>query len=218
MTARWLTVCQWLIVAAMFAAATLAWPAAPDSFPVRFGANGEPTAYSSKVEGLFALPLVALGVLVLLQLLPKIDPWRTRYAEFATGHNVVILAIEAFLALLYAAILAAVFGLGVNIASVVLILVGFLFAAVGAVLVQLRPNWFIGIRTPWTLSSERAWVATHRAGRPVFIAMGVVLVLAGLIQRPWTLYAAISICVAGVVGLIAYSFVEWRQDPSQHPG
>jgi uncharacterized membrane protein len=194
MTRRWLTVCQWLIVAAMFAAAALAWPRAPDSF---------------------ALPLVTLGVLVLLKLLPRIDPRRSNYAESATAYDVVVLAIVVFMALLNAAILATVFGLNVNIFAVIAILVGILFVAVGAVLDQLRPNWFVGIRTPWTLSSERAWVATHRAGRPVFIAMGVLLVLAGLVQRPWALYAAISICVVGAVGLIAYSFVAWRQDRGQ---
>jgi uncharacterized membrane protein len=206
-------VCQWLIVAAMFVAAALLWPYAPDSFPVGFGVNGEPNRYSSKVEGLLAIPLVTLGVLLLLKLLPKIDPRRAPSAEFETAYNVAILAIEAFLALLYAAILATVFGLGLNITSVVVILVGILLVAIGTLLDKFRPNWFIGIRTPWTLSSEHAWVATHRAGRPVFIAMGVVLVLAGLIQTPWALYTAISLSVLGVAGLIAYSYVAWRQDP-----
>jgi uncharacterized membrane protein len=212
MTARWLTVCQWLVVAAMFAAAALLWPHAPDSFPVGFGVDGEPNRYSGKVEGLLAIPLVALGVLVLLKLLPKIDPRRAPSAEFETAYNMAILAIEAFLALLYAAILATVFGLGLNITSVIIILVGILLVVIGTLLDRFRPNWFIGIRTPWTLSSEHAWVATHRVARPVFIAMGGVLVVAGLIQTPWTLYTAISLCVLGVVGLVAYSFVVWRQD------
>lgn len=213
MASRWLTVCQWLIVAAMFVAAALAWPNVPDSIPVHFGPSGEPNRYGGKFEGLLVLPLIALAVLVLLKFLPKIDPMRAHYGQFAIAYNVIILAIEAFMALLYAAILATMFNLGVNVASVIIILVGLLFVAIGAVIDQVRPNWFVGIRTPWTLSSERAWIATHRAGRPVFIGMGIVLVISGLIQARWTLYAAISLCVLGVVGLLAYSYLAWRQDP-----
>jgi uncharacterized membrane protein len=198
----------------MFGAAALIWPVAPDSFPVHFSVNGEPTRYSSKVEGLLAIPLVSLGILVLLKLLPRIDPNRAQDEEFAYAYNWVILAIEVFMAGLYASILAAVFNLPLNITSAVLILVGILLVAVGVVLERLRPNWFVGIRTPWTLSSERSWVATHRVGRPVFIGMGVVLVLAGLIQSPWSFYVAVTICVLGALGLIVYSYVVWRQDPA----
>src|SRR5215467_4968660 len=97
MTTRWLTVCQWLIVVAMFAAAAVVWQNTPDSIPVHFGLNGEPNRYGGKFEGLLLLPLIALGVLLLLKLLPRIDPLHARYAEFGTAYNVVILAIEAFL-------------------------------------------------------------------------------------------------------------------------
>jgi uncharacterized membrane protein len=214
--ARWLTVCQWLIVAAMFAAAALVWQITPDSIPVHFGLNGEPNRYGGKVEGLLALPLVALGVLLLLKFVPRIDPLQERHAEFATAYNVVILAIVAFLALVYAVILAAIFNVGMNITAALSILVGLLFVVIGVVIDRVSPNWFVGIRTPWTLSSERAWVATHHAGRPVFVGMGVALVLAGLIQTTWALYVAIAICVLGGLGLIAYSYVVWRQDPTAH--
>jgi immunity protein, SdpI family len=68
---------------------------------------------------------------------------------------------------------------------------------IGAVIDQVRPNWFFGIRTPWTLSSEVAWSETHRAGRLMFVAMGVAIALAGIFQAPWALYMAMLVCLAG---------------------
>jgi immunity protein, SdpI family len=121
------------------------------------------------------------------------------------------------LTLTYAETLVWMLGASINLTAVFVTLVGVLFAAIGAVLDRVRPNWFFGIRTPWTLSSERAWQATHRAGRWVFIGMGVLLVLAGLIQSTWALYAAFVVCGVAVLALIAYSFVVWRSDPDRTP-
>jgi uncharacterized membrane protein len=209
---RWLTLLQGLVVAAMFAAAALAWPYAPDSIPVHFGINGEANRYGGKPEGLLAMPLVALGVLILFKVLPRLDPLRERYAEFATPYGIATLAILVFLALAYATVLAAALGVALNPATVIVPLVGLLLMVVGSVLDRVRPNWFIGIRTPWTMSSERAWIATHRAGKWIFIGMGAVLVVAGLLQTAWLLYLAIVACILGTLGLVAYSYVVWRDD------
>jgi uncharacterized membrane protein len=197
----------------MFIAGALAWPAAPESIPVHWNLAGEANRFGGKFEGLLLLPIITLAVLIGLTLLPHIDPRRERYAEFEGAFEVLKLLIVAFLAAVYAAMLAAVFGATLNMTRVVLPLVGVLLIGIGAVIGQVRPNWFVGIRTPWTLSSERAWSATHRAGRWVFIAMGAAMLLAGLADSGWALYSALLLCVAGVVGLVVYSYVVWRQDP-----
>ncbi len=217
MNMRWIVVLPWVIVAAMFVAAALVWPNAPDSVPVHFGIDGQPNRYGSRVEGLLVFPIVALSVLLLLTLIPRVDPLHARYAEFAGAYAFAILAIEVFMALAYAAMLASILGLAVNVGMVVLPLVGLLLIAIGAVLDQVQPNWFFGIRTPWTLSSERAWRATHRAGRWVFLAMGAGLIVAGVFQTQLVLYSAIALCVIGCLGLVAYSFFVWRDDPDHLP-
>jgi uncharacterized membrane protein len=204
---------EWAIVASMFVAAAVAWPLAPDSFPVQWSLSGEVNRYGGKFEGLLLLPIITLVVLVGLTLLPRVDPLRAHYAEFARAYATLRLLIIAFMAAIYAAMLAAAFGVPFNMSRVVLPLVGVLLIGIGAVLTDVRPNWFVGIRTPWTLSSERSWVATHRLGRWVFIGMGAALILAGVVEVPWMLYLALAICVCGTLGLVAYSFVVWRDDP-----
>jgi uncharacterized membrane protein len=214
---RWLTVAQWAIVVAMFVAGALAWPFAPDSLPVHWSLGGQANRYGGKVEGLFLLPAITLVVLVGVKLLPRIDPLKAHYAEFSRAYAVVALLIVAFLAAVYATTLAVAFGVPVNASRVVLPLLGVLLIGIGAVLNQVRPNWFVGIRTPWTLSSERSWTATHRVGRWVLIGMGAAWVLAGLLQTSWALDLALLLCLAGILGLVAYSFVAWRDDPERLP-
>ncbi|MBV9580052.1 MAG: SdpI family protein, partial [Chloroflexi bacterium] len=177
--------------------------------------SGEANGYGGKLEGLFLLPVITLVLLVGLKLLPRIDPRGERYADFAAAYEILTLAIAAFMAAVYAVTLAIAFGAALNATRIILPLVGVLLVVVGAVLGQVQPNWFVGIRTPWTLSSEKSWSATHRMGRWVLIGLGAVLVVAGLVQTSWALVGALLLCVAGCVGLIAYSFVVWRDDPDR---
>jgi uncharacterized membrane protein len=208
--ARWLDVVQWLLVAGMFASGAVAWPNAPEQLPVHWNLAGQVDRYGGKLEGIFGLPVVALCVAVLFVVLPRIDPNRARYAQFRVALSALRLGIQVVLAGVYAVIVLAAFGGQVNVGLVVAGLVGALFVLLGAILGQVQPNWFFGIRTPWTLSSEESWSATHHAARWVFPVMGLAIALAGLVQTPWALYLAISTCLGGVLGLVVYSYLVWR--------
>jgi uncharacterized membrane protein len=212
-----LSFAPWAIVAAMFVVGALAWPTAPDSLPVHWSLSGQANQYGGKLEALFLLPAITLVVLVGMTLLPRVDPLRSRYAEFARAYSIMVLLIVAFFGAVYAGTLAVAFGVHLNVSQLVLGLVGILLVGIGALMNQVRPNWFVGIRTPWTLSSERSWSATHRAARWVLIAMGVSMAVAGLLQTAWALYLALLLIVVGTVGLVAYSFVVWRDDPRRTP-
>jgi uncharacterized membrane protein len=195
----------------MFVAAALAWPSAPEQLPVHFNLTGQVDRYGGKIEGLLIIPIVTLLVALLFVVLPRIDPNRERYVEFRPALAVLRLGMVVVLAGVYAVVLLSAFGAQVNVGLIVAGLVGALFVLIGAVIGQLRRNWFFGIRTPWTLSSEEAWSVTHRAGRWVFVAMGLAIALAGIVQAPWALYLAMLVCLAGVIGLIGYSYVIWRR-------
>jgi immunity protein, SdpI family len=214
--ARWLGIAQWLLVAAMFAAGVAAWPGAPDTLPVHWSLSGQPDRYAGKLEGLFLLPAIALLIAIGMRVLPRFDPQHMRYQEFARAYALAGFAIVAVLAATYATILLWLRGVPLNIGLVVGPLVGLLLIVLGAVMNEIRPNWFFGIRTPWTLSSERSWTATHRVGRWVLMCMGVAIALAGVFQTQWLLYAAMVVCLGGVLGLVIYSYVVWRDDPARH--
>jgi len=208
---------QWLILAAMFAAAAVAWPAAPDRIPMHWNLSGQVDRYGGKVEGLLLMPLVALGIYLLLLVLPRIDPGRANYPGFRGSYNTIRIAVLALFAALYAMIQVWVWTGHVNIAQIAPIAIGVLFVFLGAVLGKIRPNWFVGIRTPWTLSSKTAWVRTHRAGGWVFMLDGLATIAASFIASRLAFWVLIGGVVGGTIGLTVYSYLVWRQDPDKVP-
>ena len=95
--------------------------------------------------------------------------------------------------------------------------VGLLFIVLGAVMGRLRPNWFAGIRTPWTLSSTRSWERTHRVGGWVFIGIGALTMGLAPVGGELAIVAMMVAMLVGVVGLVVYSYVVWRDDPDKVP-
>lgn len=203
------------LVAVLFALAALQWDSVPARVPVHWGVDGRPDGWGSRGVGLLAMPCMALVVYVLMTLLPLADPARANYAGFAGAYRAVRLAVLGFLVLLQSAMIEAFHGVNIDMSAFVLTVIGVLFVVLGAVMGRLRPNWTMGIRTPWTLSSPLAWRRTHRAGGPVFLALGLLWVAAGFSHRPWALAVAMVAVLVAAAGLAVYSYVVWRGDPDR---
>jgi uncharacterized membrane protein len=82
---------------------------------------------------------------------------------------------------------------------------------------KIRPNWFVGIRTPWTLSSKLSWNKTHRAGGWTFIVVGLVAIAAAFLAGGWGIGIFLGTTMVGVIGLAVYSYLVWRNDPERIP-
>jgi len=208
---------MWLLLAGMFALAAVTWRDAPDRIPVHWNLQQQVDRYGGRFEGLLGLPLVALGLYLLLRFVPRIDPGRANYAAFLGAFTTLRLVLVAFLAALYGIIHLWIRGIEVRLNTVMPLLMGALFIVIGNLLGKLRPNWFVGIRTPWTLSSKDAWVRAHRAGGWVFIAAGLAFLAAGVARAPWLLWGAMGTLLAGLVGVAVYSYIVWRDDPDKVP-
>jgi len=206
-----------LLLAGMFALAASAWGTSPDRIPVHWNLAGQVDRYGGRFEGLLAIPLLALAIYWMMLFLPRLDPHRANYAAFGGPY--------AMLRLLLIAVLAACYGLGhlwmrgvhVRIEVWVPLMMGALFVAVGSLLGKVRPNWFVGIRTPWTLSSEAAWTGTHRAGCWVFILTGGLLMACAVVRADWAMWTMGVVGVTGMLGLVVYSYFLWRKDPARTP-
>lgn len=203
---------HWLLLAGMFALAVFAWPRVPEQMPVHWGVDGTPDRYGGRVEGVLLLPVVALVVYVLLQVLPNFDPRRANYAQFAGPYALIRFATHVLLTGIYGVAIAAALGYQLNMTRIVVPAVGLLLIILGSVMGKLRPSWFVGIRTPWTLSSTRAWGKTHRLGGWIFIVVGLVMVLAGLLNLPVLLLVALAGLGVALIGLSLYSYLIWRED------
>ncbi len=208
---------HWLLLVGMFVAGAIAWPHTPERVPVHWGLDGTADRYGGRVEGVLLLPLLAIGIYVLLLVSPRFDPGRANYELFAGAYRLIRLAVLALLAAIYVAALLSATGHALDMARITPLLVGILFIVIGSVMGKLRPTWFVGVRTPWTLSSARAWGKTQRLGGWVFIGAGLLLLLGGLLRLPALTIVALVALIGGSVGLYAYSYVIWRQDQGALP-
>ena len=206
---------QLTLIAAMFVLAAVAWSSAPDQIPVHWGLSGQPDRYGGKFEGLLLLPLIALGIYLLLLLLPRIDPRRANYARFQGAYLAIRAATLVFLALLYGFVLLWIKEIQLEVSAVVPTLVGVLFIVIGFFMDRIQPNWFVGIRTPWTLSSELSWRKTHRLGGWVFALTGLIFVASGLAGSTTAFMVALTLLIGGVLLLVIYSYLVWRVDPQR---
>ena len=212
-----LEVCTAAVLAAMFGWAALAWRSAPDGIPVHWNLHGEVDRYGGRFEGMLALPLIALGVHLFMTFLPRIDPGRMNYANFAGAYAVVRLAVVAFIGAVYFFIQGAARGRTLEISSLLPIGLGLLFIVLGNVMGKLRPNWFVGIRTPWTMSSADSWNRTHRAGGWVLVGVGLATMGSGVLGGRVALPIAMALLLLGTAGLVVYSYLVWRADPDKVP-
>ncbi len=208
------------IVVVMLAVSAWAWPQIPDDaqIPIHWGPSGAVDGYGPKWLGLLVLPAVALGLAALLAFIPNIEPRRENLARSGTAYVAICLAALGFLGAIHVVAVIAALGGDVDMTAVALIGAGVLFVVIGNFLGKTRSNWFLGIRTPWTLSSDLAWTRTHRVGGWLFLALGLVTVVTTIVIGAeiaiWVMLAMLAI---GVVFLFGYSYFVWRDDPARQP-
>ena len=208
---------QIALIAAMFVLAAWAWPRLPAQIPTHWNLQGKVDGHGNKLVGLLVLPLTVLGVYFLMMLLPLFDPGRANYGNFARTYNVLRLGFVAFMSVLYGATVAAAFGRSIDMILVAFLGTAILFFVIGNLMGKIRPNWFVGIRTPWTLSSKQSWDKTHRLASWLFLFMGALFAVVAFIHNTWTLAAMIAIDALCLAWIVVYSYLVFRSDPHPMP-
>lgn len=189
-----------LIAVAVIVAAWL-YPHLPAQVSTRWDIHGHVDGTMSRFWAAAFTPLAIFGVLVLAVLLPAISPRQFSIKRFASVWWLLALATEAYLLIIGLAVVLKGAGHVVSIPRVAMLAVGALLLVCGNYTGKLRKNFFIGIRTPWTLASDAVWERTHRFGGWVFMAGGVVILLAAFIDpAPWLLIAVIGAILLVTVG------------------
>jgi immunity protein, SdpI family len=213
---RWKSeVVPWAVIAAMWLASAVSWSRAPERLPVHWNLHGEVDRWGGRVEALLVLPLIVVPLYLLLTFLPRLDPGRANYERFAGAYRLLRVAVLLFLGVLHAQTLAPIYGVKSDAARVGALASGLLVLLLGGVMGKLRPNWFVGIRTPWTLSSKLSWMRTHRLGGWLFLGTGLVVTVLALVA-PRSALAALMIGLLGSAAItIVYSYLVWRGDPDR---
>jgi uncharacterized membrane protein len=184
----------------------------PERVPIHWDINGQVDRTAGRLVGVLLTPAISLGVWLLLLYLPRIDPRRAAYASFADTYQVIINALMLFLTLMQTIVLGAALGWPLSIPQLLGAGIGLLFMVLGNEMGRLKPNWFAGIRTPWTLSDPENWRRTHRFAGKVFFLAGLLIVVASLLLPPTISFFVLMTGTLGAAILsVGYSYVFWRQ-------
>ena len=206
-----------LLVALTWAISLAVVPWAPAQVPTHWELNGEPDRFAAPFPGLFILPMVMAALAVLLRVLPRIDPRKQNYQAFGSTYIAIQIGIMLFLVAMHVITVAAALGMPVNMSLVVMPLVGMLFVGLGNLMGKIRPNWFVGFRTPWALASSDVWTRTHRFGGRLMVGLGLVMIAGGLLLPPAVAVTLLLAgCLAMVIATFGYSYVVWLQLGDTH--
>jgi uncharacterized membrane protein len=208
-----------IIVTVVVAAASVwAWQQVPPGrrIPIHWDGAGRANGYGGR-GSLFLMPGVMLGITLLFQLLPKIEPRRANLLLSSRAYKAVWLAIVFFCAGIQGVIIGAAFGRTGPMAKWICFGLGALFVIIGNFLSKVRSNFFFGIRTPWTLSSELSWNRTHRLAGWMFVAFGIGEIAATFAQIPgkWLNRSLIGFIAVLLATVLIYSYYVWRNDPDK---
>ena len=198
------------LVVLSFLTAFVVYPTLPEKVPIHWNAKGEVDGYGSPLFGAFIFPAIGVFIIFLFWLIPKIAVFKENFKKFEKEYYLLEIFLILYFIIFYILTLLPNFGFEFNMSFGVVPLVSFLFIVLGIMMPRFKRNFFVGIRTPWTLANEEVWDKTHKLGGKVFIAMGLISLLALLFPSMF-LVLFMAPLIAGIAIIVIYSFIEFRK-------
>ena len=189
----------------------VAYPVMPTVVASHWNAAGELNGTMPKFWGLALIPLLMYGFCALFVVLPRIDPLRNNYQKFQDYYEGFILVFAAFFFFIQLQII--LWGLGIHVSPnlTMPVMIGGLFVYIGFLMEHAEPNWFVGIRTPWTLSSDSVWKKTHQRAGTLFKLAGVVSMIGALAGIYASLFILVPV-IAVALYTVVYSYTEFKKE------
>jgi len=194
-----------------FALTIAIYPTIPDKVVSHWNAAGQANGTMSKFWGLFLIPFIMTGFVALFAVLPRIDPHKKNYEKFRDYYEGFILLFVLFLLAIQVQIIIWSSGYQISPNLTFPLLIGILFIYIGFFLGHAEQNWFVGIRTPWTLSSKTVWKKTHDLSGKLFKIAGVVS-CAGIFAGEYAIWFIIVPALAVAVFTVVYSYFEFQRE------
>ena len=200
-----------LLSALSWAAVLLMLPRLPEQVPMHWGIGGQIDRWGSRLN-LIWLGALPLGIWTLITVLPAADPRRENYRSFAPTFRIIRAAAVILTIAITWITSAAAAGKSVNVMFSIKILMGMMFIVLGNFLTRVRPTWFVGIRTPWTLSDPRIWKKTHRLGGFLMVIGGALFAASAFFfPGPAGFIIPVAVLIGGCAADVIYSAVLWMR-------
>jgi uncharacterized membrane protein len=198
------------LVCVQFLVAFYLYPQMPERVAIHWGLSGDADGYGSRFLGLFLIPIISFLFLPFMLALPRLDPSRG-IERFRGGYDWFVFGFLAYMAYVQGLSVAWNLGWRFSFMRMLAPAVGLLFVGIGVLLRGARLNWFMGIRTPWTLMSEEVWDRTHDVGSRLFLISGALAALGALTDGWLALALMVAPVMMSAVYLVYYSQREYQR-------
>jgi len=200
------------IIALTFMVSLYFYPSLPDKVPSHWNIKGQIDGYSGRFFGAFGIPLMNLAFYFLFIFLPYLDPKQANYAKFPSAYKLIRYAFHMLFVGIQSTVLLVALGYHINVGMFVGVGVSLLFVVIGNVMGKFKHNYFVGIKTPWTLANEEVWVKTHRMAAPLWVVGGIISAIFAIFGGATSSFIALMVIVS-VISIIpiVYSYVIFRK-------
>jgi uncharacterized membrane protein len=182
----------------------------PENMASHWNEKGEVNGYMPKIWGLFLVPIISFVLFLLFVAIPKIDPLKKNIEKFRKYFDTFMLLIILFLFYVYLLTIFWNLGLRFNFFPVLVPVFSFIIYYSGVLIENSKRNWFIGVRTPWTLSNDEVWNKTNKLGGKLF-KIAAIFALIGIIFGNYAIYFVISPIIIASFYTIVYSYLEYQK-------
>jgi uncharacterized membrane protein len=187
------------------------WNSFPEDVPVHWNLKGEVDRYGSKFE-IWILMLLPIFTYFIFWLIPKIDP-KKRIREMGNKYEQLKFFMVAVTSVISIYFLYAIDKEKMINSEIMFVLIGFIFIILGNYLPSIKPNYFVGVRTPWTLENNEVWRLTHRIAGKLFVALGIITIILVLILPIETFFwFFFSLTMLIVIYLFWYSYQKFQEN------
>ncbi|MGQ9705896.1 MAG: SdpI family protein, partial [bacterium] len=183
----------------------------PDVFASHWNIKGEVNGYMPKFWGLFLMPFISSDLFLIFILIPRVDPLKANIEKFTKYYDLFIIITILFLLYIYLLTILWNIGMRFNMGMFISPALGILFFICGVLIENAKRNWFIGIRTPWTLSSDIVWNRTHRIGGRLFKIAGAMCLLCIILPDKALFFILISV-ILFTIYLVIFSYIEYQKE------
>ncbi|MGV8151696.1 MAG: SdpI family protein [Candidatus Nanoarchaeia archaeon] len=182
----------------------------PDKIDTHWDSGGQVNGTMGKFYGLFLFPILLIFIYVLFRIIPRIDPLKENIKKFRKQYDLFVLIIVLFV--FYTYILTLLWNLGYRFNMLQMIIPGFIviFYYIGILLKKTKRNYFIGIRTPWTLESDFVWDKTHALGSKLFKITALVSLFLIIFPR-YSIFFIIIFVILESLALVIYSYIIFKK-------
>lgn len=186
------------------------YPLFPDQIASHWGFNGQVNGYMGKFWGLALLPILMVVLTGFFLWLPKIDPLKENVAIFRDFYNSIVTVIISFLFYIHMLTVFWNAGFRFDMGTFIAPAIAVLWYFIGVALPETRRNWFMGIRTPWTLSSDRVWKETHEFGGKLF-KLSALAALLGVFFPSAAIWLVIVPILFSTLATVIYSYLSFKR-------